>query len=190
MLTSLHTFKFSTACLATFTRASRFGVWISSSFLSVVDCSRICFCLFSFAAFCPAGCHLAFEVPSGWADAAASIECRADAVASASDVTDAVVLAGSVFLRVEVFSGFFFSSKRTFLTFEDTDGGATVDLGGDLARDGADLCGDCRRGDSDLSRLEYFRLGGDGDLHLGGVEDSGVSSSSSDAVVSTNSLHL
>jgi len=48
-----------------------------------------------------------------------------------------------------------------------------------------------RRGDIDLSRLACFRLGGDGDFQRVGGGDSGVpSSSSSDAVDSTNSLDL
>jgi len=69
--------------------------------------------------------------------------------------------------------------------------GVGADLGGGLHRDGTDLLGDCGcgDGDADTSLLEYFRRGEDGDLCLGGVGESGVSLSSSDAV-ETNSHDL
>jgi len=77
----------------------------------------------------------------------------------------------------------FLSSNRTFRTFT-IDEGTEVDARGG---DNVDL-----RGDIDLSRLACFRLGGDGDLRRVGDGDSGVSSSSSssDAVDSTNSFDL
>jgi len=73
-------------------------------------------------------------------------------------------------------------SNRTFRTF-------SIDVGNDVDARGGDNAD--HLGNTYLSRLACFRLGGDGDFRRAGVDVPGVaSSSSSDAVDSTNSRDL